>query len=130
MAINQESTPTVPTEIPVDTKKMPTPVPVGPDGMTDYIRQPKAEIQSEAKDFLAKLRSDIDGLLHPQHEAISTPDVGSPVTATNEVGVKIYNVSTTPNTTVSATVNPGNTIEPNPSGNATSPGAVPSAPSF
>lgn len=123
MAINSESTPTVPTETPVDTKNIPTSVPVGPDGMTDYIRQPKAEIQWKAKDFLAKLRAELDGLVHPQQKVTSTPDVGITVTATNEVGVNA-------NTTISVTANPGNTIEANPSGNVTSPGAAPTAPGF
>jgi len=189
MAINPESTPTVPTETSVDTKNIPTSVPVGPDGMTDYIRQPKAEIQGESKNFLAKLRAEVDKLIHPEQKVTSTPYAGEPVNAPNEVGVSAnypskivlpYNdvkvwdiitdsygrsqlvsvpegkfddskfrkptVSSTPdagapvnapnevgvntNTTISATVNPGNTIEPNPSGNVTSPGAVPTVPGF
>lgn len=123
MAINSESIPTVPIETPVDTKNIPTSVPVGPDGMTDYIRQPKAEIQWKAKDFLAKLRAEVDSLIHPQQKVTSIPDASAPVTATGEVGVNA-------NTTISATANPGNTIEPNPSGNVTSPGAAPTAPGF
>ena len=123
MANTPESTPTVPTETPVDTKNIPTSVPVGPDGMTDYIRQPKAEIQGESKNFLAKLRAEVDKLIHPEQKVTSTPYAGEPVNAPNEVGVNA-------NTTISVTANPGNTIEPNPSGNVTSPGAVPTAPGF
>ncbi len=73
---------------PPDIKQTPTSVPVVPDGMTDYIRRPKAaEIQSEAKDFLAKLRSEVDQLIHPKQKVTSTPYAGEPVNAPNEVGV-------------------------------------------
>ena len=176
MANTPESTPVNPPDI----KQTPASVPVGPDGMTDYIRRPKAEIQGESKNFLAKLRAEVDKLIHPVQKVTSTPDIGAPVNAPNEVGVSANNgvgglpdrfggntppagvtvpeggfddskfrkptVSSTPdagapvnapnevgvnsNTTISATANPGNIIEPNPSGNATSPGAVPTAPGF
>ncbi len=83
-----------PVENPLDNaKKAPTPVPVGPDGMNDYIRRPKAEIQGESKSFLAKLRSDIDGLLHPKQSVTSTPNFGTPVNAPGEVGVSANNVA-------------------------------------
>lgn len=88
MAINPESTPTVPTETSVDTKNIPTIVSVDPeDGMTDFIRRPKAEIQGESKNFLAKLRAEVDKLIHPEQKVTSTPDASAPVTATSEVGV-------------------------------------------
>ena len=41
MSTNPESRPA---ENPIDAAKKPPITPVGPDGMTDYIRRPKAEI--------------------------------------------------------------------------------------
>ena len=55
--------------------------------MTDYIRRPKAEIQGESKNFLAKLRAEVDKLIHPKQAVTSTPYAGAAVNAPNEVGV-------------------------------------------
>lgn len=88
MADTPESTPVNPPDI----KQTPASVPVGPDGMTDYIRRPKAEIQGESKNFLAKLRAEVDKLIHPAQKVTSTPDAGAPVNAPNEVGVSANNV--------------------------------------
>ena len=99
MAKTPESTPVNPPDI----KQTPASIPVGPDGMTDYIRRP--EIQSETKDFLAKLRAEVNQLIHPEQKVTSTPDVGAPVTATNEVGVNINSYGET-------SFNPNNIVPP------------------
>lgn len=63
-------TPSTPAEAPINVPQTPTTVPVGPDGMTEYIRRSSTEIQWESKELLAKLRAEVDELIW----ASSSPD--------------------------------------------------------
>lgn len=85
-------TPEVPLIVPPQT---PPAVPVAPDErMTDEIRKPTEEIQEESKGLLAKLRAEVDHLIHPQNNVTATPSTVAPIVVPSEIGIVANNVIT------------------------------------
>jgi hypothetical protein len=100
-------------------KNIPTSVPVGPRRNDRLYPQTKGRIK-ENLNFPAKLRAEVDGLLHPEQNNLNAI-CWQPVM----LQMKLVNVNH-----ISATANPATQLNLTPSGMLTSPGAAPTEHGF